>query len=146
MKCRFSAHIIIAVAALASYSLFANLSLFALVANSAHAIPKRGGDPISKFEDRYTELKKHLPARGVVGYIMDGPPEMVLTDNSAQAEYFVTQYTVTPVILQNNHDEALVIGNFHNTASLKKALSSANLKVVKDFGGGLILFERRAPR
>ncbi len=93
-------------------------------------------DDITAYEKRFKNIKTLLPPQGVVGYITD------LTDQSAQwyKEYFLTQYVLSPVIVTNETSRHLVIGNFHKPINWHRLFSDTHLVLLREFGGGVILF------
>ena len=105
-------------------------------------------DEISAYERRFQELRSVLPARGVVGYL--GHPEPTgATPREADAaallhfrRYLLAQYALAPVLLIESSGPELVVGNF-DPAALPPA--PAGLRVVRDFGNGLVLFRRSGP-
>jgi hypothetical protein len=87
-----------------------------------------------------------LPPYGVVGYIDDTGrmlPEF--------KEYFLTQYTVAPIILANpdfpsadpdilTRDDVLVISNLHHSMPDQRIFADRRVILLKDFGNGLQLY------
>jgi hypothetical protein len=132
-----------AIALISFLSLFANLRRSGEVADFYARRPLIDG--VSEFQSRMTELRAYLPPKGVIGYTPDFgmPPD----DANAQAEFHLIQYALAPVIVVYSPNERYVIGNFHQktaTADLEKA----GLKLVKEFGNGIALFQntRVAPQ
>jgi hypothetical protein len=105
-------------------------------------------DEISTNERRFAELRAMLPARGVVGYV--GHPEPTgPTPREANAaallhfrRYLLAQYALAPVVLSESTEPELVIGNFEPGAVLP---ARPGLRVLRDFGNGLVLFRRAGP-
>ncbi len=100
-----------------------------------------GQDSITLYEQRFEDLKKELPAHGIVGYITNKRCEEVLNNVDTASRYYLTQYSLSPIIIDNNPDHDLVIGNFDNHHS-NKILE--NRELVKDFGRGVLLLKRKA--
>ena len=102
-------------------------------------------DEITAYEGRFDELRSELPPHGVVGYL--GHPEPTgATPQEANAaallhfrRYLLAQYTLAPVLLIESTDPELIVGNFF-PGTLPPV--PAGLQIVKDFGGGLVLFRR----
>ncbi len=92
---------------------------------------------IDKYEKRYIEVKKYLPAREKIGYISD--KEFNWLDEIEVNKYFLTQYALIPVLVDNNYNYKFVLGNFHKNINPKR-LQKSNLIPVKDFGKGIVLF------
>ncbi len=98
---------------------------------SAQKIPRQSGL-------RFAELKKDLPARGVVGYWGDSsltPP--------AVGAYYLTQYALAPLVVDRSLNHPLVIGNFPDASPPP---FPPNLRLIKDFGDGVFLFVAEGAR
>ncbi|HTT23600.1 MAG TPA: hypothetical protein VMG82_32025 [Candidatus Sulfotelmatobacter sp.] len=88
-------------------------------------------DDISKRSDlRFAELKPHLPAKGIVGYL--GEP-----GDSAIPDYYLTQYALAPLVVDFSPSHTIVVGNFPFSPPLQLP---ENLRLVRDFGNGVMLF------
>ena len=91
-------------------------------------------DDISRRSDqRFAALKANLPASGVVGYIGE-------TGDSATPDYYLTQYALAPLVVDLSPNHAIVVGNF---PSSPPAQIPQNLRSVKDFGNGVMLFSSK---
>jgi hypothetical protein len=105
-------------------------------------------DEISTYERRFAELRAMLPARGVVGYLgVPAPTGVTPREANAAAllhfrRYLLAQYTLAPVLLNQSTEPELVVGNFEPGAALP---APAGLRVLRDFGDGLVLFRRSVP-
>jgi hypothetical protein len=105
-------------------------------------------DEISAYERRFAELRAMLPARGVVGYL-GTPAPAGTTPREANAaallrfrRRLLAQYTLAPVLLNESTEPEFVVGNFEPGAALTVP---AGLRLVRDFGDGLVLFRRSGP-
>lgn len=97
-------------------------------------------DEITAYENRFKSIKSVLPPHSVVGYVTD------LTDQqSAQwyKEYFLTQYTLSPVIVVNETSRHLVIGNFHKPINSYRVFYDTHLVLLREFDNGVILFKNK---
>jgi hypothetical protein len=95
--------------------------------NPAHITP----DDVSKQSDqRFAIVKSRLPASGVIGYIGE-------SGNSFTPDYYLTQYALAPLVVDRSTYHAIVIGNF--PLSPPSDLPP-NLRLVEDFGSGVLLF------
>jgi hypothetical protein len=100
-----------------------------LVMNAA--ISARRHDTVAQNSDeRFAPLKAALPDRGVVGYIGEA-------GNSGTADYYLAQYALAPLVVENSPDHALVVANFPRS---KPDSVPRNLELVTDFGNGVLLF------
>jgi len=92
-----------------------------------------GQDDVSPADERFAQLKTDLPARGVVGYISDE------TDvNERTKKYYLAQYALAPLIVVNNTNQPLVIGDFNK----EESAGSENLVLLKRFENGVVLFRQ----
>jgi hypothetical protein len=92
---------------------------------------KDSPDTVARRSDqRYSALKSALPGRGVIGYI--GEP-----GTSALADYYLAQYALAPLVVDQSPNHAQVMGNF---PSAQPAPAPPNLRLVQDFGNGVLLF------
>jgi hypothetical protein len=91
---------------------------------------------VGQYERRYDEMRPLLPRRGVVGYLSDRM--------DAVAEYYLTQYTLAPLVVARSPGHAVVVGNFFDPRAGPALARQHGLVIVRDFGRGLLLL-RRAP-
>ena len=88
-------------------------------------------DEVAQRSDlRFARLKAALPQRGVIGYVGEA-------GESGVPAYYLAQYALAPLVLDRSPNHPFVVGNFPSTAS---APSIAKLRLVKDFGDGVLLF------
>lgn len=99
----------------------------------APALHQREGDVIAQRSDvRFAAPRIELPPRGVIGYIGEsGDPT---------ADYYLAQYALAPLVVDRSLNHALVIGNF---PSAPPPVQVEGLRLVKDFGNGVLLFARK---
>jgi hypothetical protein len=100
---------------------------------------KRGEpDQITIYEKRFLALKATLENHSIVGYVSD------YDDNSDEngIAFSMTQYVLAPILLVRGTKRDFIIGNFQNAKPNIKAFEKENLSVCKNFGNGVILFER----
>src|SRR5215831_10688439 len=69
---------------------------------SAEEIPKSS-------DDRFAGIKVALPNRGLVGYIGESGP-------AAKGDYYLAQYALVPLIVDDSPNHVFVVGNFPNSA------------------------------
>jgi hypothetical protein len=85
-------------------------------------------DDIAQRSDlRFARLKAALPQRGVIGYVGD----------SGIAPYYLAQYALAPLVLDRSPYHPFVVGNFPSNPPVA---SVEKLRLVKDFGDGVLLF------
>lgn len=91
-----------------------------------------GNDGITLYEQRFIGLKNMLPSHGIVGYVSDAQPY--------NAEFYLTQYALSPLIVDQTQPHEIVIGNFVNKAVDVNTLTDMRLTLRGDFGNGVKLF------
>ena len=100
---------------------------------------KRGEpDQITIYEKRFLALKATLENHSIVGYVSDyddNPDENGIAFSKAQ-------YVLAPIRLVRGTKRDFIIGNFQNVEPDINAFEKENLSVYKNFGNGVILFER----
>jgi hypothetical protein len=111
-------------------------SSFRMVAGFVQARKRKGLDAITLQEGRFDQLKKALPARGEVSYASDLDPNSV----AGIAARELAQYFLAPVQLAGGQD-LIVYSSFSRTAS--RGIAGSHFKIVRDFGNGLMLFQRQ---
>jgi hypothetical protein len=125
-----------AVIALAAVAL---CSSFWLLLDVIGAVSHRQVFGVEAFESRFDDLRQIVQPNSVYGYLSD----QAANDASARPEFFLTEYTLAPVIVKDTPNEPLVIANFHNTKPDQKLLRANNLVLMRDFGNGILLCRRR---
>jgi hypothetical protein len=100
--------------------------------NAAHV---DSNDIASRSDQRFAALKRELPQRGIVGYVGES--------GESPANYYVVQYALAPLVIDHSPDHSLVISNF---PSSPPKLPAGHLRLIKDFGGGVLLFAREDER
>lgn len=105
-----------------------------------------GADPITANDQRFAAIRADLPAHGTVGYLGDPAPTGPTPRDSVAAalhhfrRYLLAQYALAPLVVVETPGPELVVGNFDTTAA-----APAGMELVRDFGGGLVLYRRTGP-
>lgn len=102
---------------------------------------RSGPDPVTAYELRFDPLKRQLSMErcSKISYITD------LTDASDWfIDYFRTQYTLAPVIVDDSTDCQLVITNLRISSSLDQVIQERHLLIVRNYGDGLALLSERS--
>ena len=81
---------------------------------------------------RFAAVKSSLPQRGVIGYI--GEPDAL-----ARGDYYLAEYALAPLVVDDSPNHLLVLANFPNSA----LPAPPNLQLVRDFGNGVALFANK---
>jgi hypothetical protein len=123
--------------------LYVGASVLRCLSRATESAPSPGLDEISAYEHRFQELRTVLPQSGVVGYW--GHPELT-TALPGQGlahlhfqRFLLTQYALAPVLLIEGTEPEFVVGNFDPGAVPP---SPQGLRLVRDFGNGVVLFRR----
>jgi hypothetical protein len=104
---------------------------------------KIGKDAISLWDHRFEEMQAYLPQHGVIGYINDkSVPGRKLNSLDASGEYNLTRYSLTPLILADDPNEELVVGNF-SFNDTPPPFKSMGFTVVKQFDAEIYLLKRQ---
>lgn len=90
----------------------------------------------ARSDQRFSLVKTRLPAEGVIGYIGE-------MGDSAVPDYYLTQYALAPLVVDHSTGHAIVIGNF---PSSQPPEIPADLRVVQDFGNGVLLLAGRGTK
>jgi hypothetical protein len=111
---------------------------FKALQKGIHRYKRKELDQVTIYEKRFIELKALLQNHLVVGYVSD------YDDNSDEdgIAYSMTQYVLAPTILVRGIKRNFIVGNFHSAKPNIKAYEKENLSLYRDFGNGVILFER----
>lgn len=105
-------------------------------------------DPVTIHERRINQIKGALPGTAAVGYVTAVDNEKIfyyersLSNVEFLAQYILTQYTLAPVIVYNSPDYPLVVGNYIDGSPDPGFLKRKALIPVRDFGDGLILYQK----
>ena len=102
----------------------------------------RPADPALVAEQRMHELRSVLHRTRRAGYVTDVPGDSISADAAATERYFLTQYVLAPTVLDRGTAGPLVIGNF---AGGRVPERYSSLRVLREFGNGLFLFEGPKP-
>ena len=95
---------------------------------------KNSADTVTQGSDRrFAALKAALPERGVVGYVGESGADAVVL-----ADYYLTQYALAPLVVDRSPNHPVVVGNFPSGPPAQPP--QENLRLVKDFGNGVLLF------
>lgn len=94
-------------------------------------------DLVTLDQQRFTGLRAVLGPRGVVGYLDDtgGRPKN-------PRAYYLTQYSLAPVVVAPDTAHELVVANFTSATSVAAVAAANGLTVVHDFNNGIALLKR----
>jgi hypothetical protein len=82
--------------------------------------------------ERFASIRESLPKRGVIGYI--GQPQ------DSPGYYYVAQYALAPLVVDYSANHSIVLGNFPHSGP---ATFPNNLKLIRDFGNGVLLLANK---
>jgi len=89
-------------------------------------------DVALRSEKRFAALRAQLPARGVIGYVGE-------SENRGTEDYYLTQYSLAPLVIERSPNHPLVIASFPNS----QPVFPQNLELVRDFGNGVLLLSNK---
>jgi hypothetical protein len=118
--------------------LFSLLSSVHLLVVSGKLRPRLfGTDELTLYDHRFDGVKRALPEHGIIGYVGDPHGE-----EGGIRDYYLTQYALAPLIVDYSPAHHLVVGNIPDVNST--ILANHDLKLLKDFGNGVRLYQNRA--
>ena len=109
------------------------LSSARVVVEAPNPVRLHPDDIATRSDQRFAALKAALPQQGIVGYI---------GDSNSPANYYLAQYALAPLVLDNSLNHPLIVGNF-STSPPPQNPPSAHLQLLKDFGNGVLLYAHR---
>jgi hypothetical protein len=88
--------------------------------------------------ERLSGLVTTLPESAVVGYVTDAP-----AGSAADSAMFLSaQYVLAPRLLDRKSNKNPVVGNFLRPGGIAGFAESRKLRIERDFGNGVVLFQR----
>ena len=96
---------------------------------------------VAKQEVRFEALRAELPVPSVLGYYSD----VAFDEGGNPAAFYVALYNMVPHMVTPDPDAKvtdLVLGNFARRPDLDRLEREKGLKLVKDYGRGVMLFRR----
>jgi hypothetical protein len=109
-------------------------------------------DPVTIHERRIEQIRKVMPSTAALGYVTTVENEKIFLDErnfrnvEFLAQYYLTQYTLTPVFVYNSPDYPFVVGNFLDGPADPEWIRKKGLTPLHDFGDGLILYRKEGRR
>ncbi len=119
--------------------LASGLELFRGLAFSRRGRPTQ--DAVSVYLRRFEPLRPILAREETVGYFCGLSPAALKTDAQALAGYYLAQYALAPVIVANDLDRRVVVGNFGPGRVSPEGLRRFGLTAVRNLGNGVFLLE-----
>ena len=117
------------------------ITVVLLMLQSALSLPLRingfSYTPVQRYTTRFTQLKQSLPSSSSFGYLSNSGTNLNLSQANDLAEFYLTQYALSPFLVANSIKPEYIIGNFHKNPIPQ--IKSNHLIVVKDFGKGVLL-------
>lgn len=100
--------------------------------------PEKLSVEVFRYEKRFFSLRELLPRHCVAGYVSDDADE----EEDGTARLYVARYALSPVILVRSLEHRFIVGNFHNPSAGLELYKKKGLIPFRNFGNGVILFER----
>jgi hypothetical protein len=124
---------------LIAYSLY---QTFNLVTRATKMYFERADtDPVTVAEQRFEPVRPQLLKSEKIGYITDIPEQQ---HDQWIEEYFLTQYSLSPTIVDNSVDCcSLIVANVHDPSSVQLLIRNGPLSLVHDYGRGVLLLSRQ---
>jgi len=99
-------------------------------------------DEVTAYEARFDCIRDALPRNVVVGYATS----QTIRDDWANFyhNYFLTQYSLAPVLVANSLEQKLIIGDFPEPQPSPSGPETNGLFMIRDCGSGVALFERHS--
>lgn len=120
-------------------ALASGLELLRGFALSQRGRPTR--DAVSVYLRRFEPLKPFLVHEETVGYFCGLSPEALKADSRALAGYYLAQYALAPVIVANDLDRPVIVGNFGPGQASPEVLQRFGLTAVRNLGNNVFLLE-----
>ncbi|HVA57728.1 MAG: hypothetical protein WBQ26_10145 [Gemmatimonadaceae bacterium] len=141
---RASVRIAVGVVLLVAWSGFreirlARANLWAIHSAVQGALP----DSFAVNQARFAVLRRDLPADQALGYASDIPRDM--PDNGYQTAFVQTQYAFAPDLIFDSDTLSRILGNFVHAPPDSAGLAAMGLRLVHDYGRGVLLLSRGAP-
>jgi len=139
MQSRSLAWELTGVGAVALFALLAVLDFWSSTLRFNREYPDLYG--IGQHERRLAEVSGELPADAVVGYVSDVSFETL----DGQTAFFAVQYALAPraVVMHNSeYVENLVLGYYSRQTDARVEAAKIGAEVGRNFGNGVVLFER----
>ena len=114
------------------------IALYRTVAELRQTVAEPPAPPsgVAASEARLGGIREALPRRGTIGYVTDATP----ADGAFIERFYMAQFALAPLIVVPAADLRWVLGDF-TAGRVPPALANPDLQVVRDFGGGVVLFE-----
>ncbi len=115
---------------------------FHSVAEPNQTKPKTDNDFVAVMEQRLAPVKAALTGRSFVGYLQSDPAHH---DKFDLLRYYVTQYYMAPVVVDQGKDHSVVLVHFESDQTLDQFASDSDYTVTQRFGDGIALIEKHRP-
>jgi len=107
-------------------------------------VTQAGTDIVSEMTKKAECLQDFMPKKGIVGYLVnrEGPLPLHTIDKTEIQYYHLTQYALSPVVIEDSLDHEYIVGHLNNPDELGDIITRFRLSVIKDCGNGLLLFKQ----
>ena len=125
----------------AALALLASLNSYQISQDMAARYPDPYG--VAAAEQRFAGALEILPGATRLGYISDLP----FSDNAGVSAFLAAQYAVAPRALLplEGSGAEWVVGNFGRAADFAALGARSGLRLVRDFGNGVVVYRRSKP-
>lgn len=109
-----------------------------------HELMQQGlQDPFAQNQNRFSALRQALPANRPVGYVSNIPRNEM--NSRFLTEFVQAQFALAPHLVFDTDTLDPIVGDFPKTPPDFAALAATGLRVVHDYGHGVVLLSRMAP-
>lgn len=97
---------------------------------------------VGSTEARMNEMRGRVLGSGIVSYVSDAKP--FPPDTRGEAAYYLTQYALTPTVVDREGDHEIAVGNMLREGDFSRNLSKENWKIVEKLDDGVLLLRRQS--
>lgn len=109
---------------------------------SARTCPAPDAFGVEGARMRMHEIAAQLPAGEIVGYVSDLPTNEHAGDTAIHAVQYVLAPRIIVVDMRHRPPAKWVIGNFARPADFVRLGQERGLRLFRDFGNGVVLYQR----
>ncbi len=119
------------------------LAVWELFQNELQTYPGFFAPVVQSTEIRMAHARRDILGARIVGYVSDNHPE---TPNlRGEAAYYLTQYALTPTVVDRRELHELTVANLINTSAERDTRRWPGLLVITNYGDGVFLLRNPAP-
>lgn len=97
---------------------------------------------VASTEARMNQVRNSVLGAGIVSYVSNSKP--FPPDTRGEAAYYLTQYALTPTVVDRIGLHDIGVGNMLNPGDHSQILSQGNWELVQSMEDGVLLLRRRS--